>query len=123
MYKLELLGWKTWYADGEIYGSDEYDWLDIPRNGMVVLKKYYHAFDAEGKKIIDEESGCDTFEELVYGHSMVVLSIDEIKQYEVLPRFLKFTEQMDTDELHEFIEKATNDKEIPCPLTEKLQTK
>ncbi len=113
-YSLELIGWKAWYNNGYIYTSTEHEWNDLDRHGLVVLKKFYHMYDEDGKKYRDEESESEIFSELVTGHSMLCLSIDQVKKYKRLPRCIKFQEKLSEEELQDYIDEADNDEEAPC---------
>lgn len=43
-----LLGWRTWYDDGTVYSSKDYEWKDIPDDGVLVRMLY---FEGGGKEI------------------------------------------------------------------------
>lgn len=114
MFRLETIGWKAWYESGKTFTSKTHQWNNIPREGLVILKKFYNIFDIQGRKLRDEETEEDVFSELVYGHSMLCLSIENIMKYQKLPRCIKFPQQLTEEEMKPFIETAQQDKEFSC---------
>lgn len=39
--KLQELGWRVWYDDGEVFKSDTYGWADLADDGILVRMIYY----------------------------------------------------------------------------------
>ena len=103
MHKLKLVAWEAWYEDVK-YTSEEHDWKALPREGMKILKKFYHIFDEKGEKHLVD--GVDTFFELVYGHPMIALTQDNLKEYKKLPREIKFMDSLGPEELELYKAKA-----------------
>lgn len=38
---MTFLGWRCWYSDGEVYSSDEYEWEELPDDGLLVRMLYF----------------------------------------------------------------------------------
>jgi len=110
--KLELVAWKAFYSDGASYNSRDFNWKAIPTKNLAVLKKFYKAFDENGKRIIDKESGKQFFYELSYGTPVCCLTVDELQNYKKLPKAIKFMEQ-DLDQITNFLKIAEDDEDEP----------
>jgi hypothetical protein len=104
-YQLRLVGWKAKYSDKDYSSEEGHEWKDIPREGMLLLQRFYNIFDEEGEKYIQD--GKDVFSEDVYGQSIVALTVDAIKKYKKLPKEIKFMRSISKED----IEKIKN-KEI-----------
>jgi len=74
------------------------------------LKKFYKVYDSENKLIKDEKTGKDIFYELIYGHNVIALDIEDLKKYKKLPRVLKFPMFLPDFELKELIRIAEEDE-------------
>jgi Ca2+-binding EF-hand superfamily protein len=118
MYTKQLLGWKAWYKDDKIYKSSKHQWKNLPKNGILGLKKFFHLVDVDGKKKVDEESGKDIYYEIIAGHRVVALDQEELLSYKRLPKCLKVGEKLTQEECQIICNEIDQDQEEPFEIEE-----
>jgi hypothetical protein len=109
---LELIGWKAWYPNNKIYTSLKHKFADIPRNELLALKKFYR-IKVNDEYIKDELTGKDIFYEIITGHKIICLSIEEFERYKKLPRCLKFGSYLEKEEFDALYKIVEEDQEEP----------
>jgi hypothetical protein len=86
---LKLVGWKAYFSN-KIYRSESHNWLNVPKDGMICLQRFFEASDKKDKK---------TYYELVYGQPIVALSVDRLKEMKRLPREFKFMKRLTEEDM------------------------
>lgn len=96
-YTMHLIGWKAFY-EKKTYSSEEgHSWKSIPRNGMILLQKFFKIYDKDGS--LYTKDGEDTFYEIVYGHSIISLSVEDLKSSKNLTKEIKFMGKASQEEI------------------------
>jgi hypothetical protein len=96
----KLLGWKAWYNDGRIFRSDEFNWEDIPQDGLTVLRRYYYDPRSSTKY---GENWC--------GQDLYILD-DDYRDKVLLPPTVKIGRWMADADFHPLFDEAKFDEEI-----------
>ena len=48
---MTVAGWKIWYTDDRRYSSQEVDWEDLPRDGVLYLTVYYDEWTGANENV------------------------------------------------------------------------
>lgn len=59
-YRRRIVGWKVWYSDGSVYSSRDSKWEDLPKYGIITLKKFFIPYN-EDKPIVEIQSNSDYY--------------------------------------------------------------
>ena len=113
MQTSEIIGWKAWYEDGKVYTSSKKKWKNLPRKGLIGLKKFFRLVDEEGNYVEDEESGKNIFYEIMVGHKLITLSLKDLMENKKIPKDLKFGASLTQEQLQEHYKTIEEDQEEP----------
>ncbi len=95
-----LIGWKAWYTDGSSYGSDKYEWEEIPQRHFMGVKRFYR--NPDGK----------VFSEMFVCQDLFVLSDDVRDDIPEIPAEIKVGEWMSDEKFHPMYDKAKDEEEV-----------
>ena len=68
-----IVGWRAWYANGQVYDSVSSGWESLPDDGVLVIKLYFNTEYVPGKRYSRAMMGSDWYfraagsEDFVYG--------------------------------------------------------
>jgi hypothetical protein len=46
--KEQIIGWKVWYEDGQVFDAKTYEWKNIPDDGVLLVMLYQEKRDTSG---------------------------------------------------------------------------
>jgi hypothetical protein len=101
----KLVGWKAWYTDGSIYGSDKYTWEEIPQRHFMCVKRFWIPLDENG------EVKDDVYGEHLSGQDIYVLD-DEYRDRQALPDYIKIGEWQKDKDFHPLFDEMKADEEM-----------
>lgn len=108
-----VIGWKAYYADGNVYNSKDSKWGDIPDDGLVALLLFQSDVDRFGRPIRVIRNGSDWYfsdGDQLFGSNS---DPDYINQYRYPQCQFKRGKWVPLDKYNELLATVRDDYECP----------